>query len=349
VRLERPRADAFVSIDGAHSRRGKAFTVAGHSPLLDRLIHESHRNSGAPSLSAAVFRHGTLLHLTCCGNAHPETLYQTASLGKHFTAALALLLAARGDGPALDAPVARHLPELPRAWTGITLRHLLSHAAGIPDAGYDALDLSRDYTDSQLALAVGSGGELEFPPGSARTYSNAGYVLAGIAIGRSAGAFYGDLLRELIFDPLGMATATVNTPAAPVGHIRENSGTGLRSAPFVSPTLNRLADGGISLSILDLARWESALCSPFAAGVAEMFVETKLNNGRPSGYGLGWFLSDSDRGRVAEHDGLWQGFSTAMVRHLDEGLSAVVLADVEDLDAANLAHSLLAAVHLKEI
>ncbi|HEY2012027.1 MAG TPA: hypothetical protein VGH38_00945, partial [Bryobacteraceae bacterium] len=55
------------------------------------------------------------------------------------------------------------------------------------------------------------------------------------------------------------------------------------------------------------------------------------------------FLSTGDRGRIAEHDGGWQGFSTAMVRYLDAGVSAVVLADVADADATALAHGLAIA------
>jgi D-alanyl-D-alanine carboxypeptidase len=307
---------------------------------LDRLLSEWQNASGAPSLSAAVFRRGALLYAGCFGNSRPETIYQTASVGKHFTAALALLLAAHRDGPQLDASVARHLPELPEAWGGITLRHLLSHTAGIPDTGYDSLDLTCDYTDSQIVHAIASGGVLDFAPGTAWSYSNAGYVLAGIAIGRSAGAFYGDLLHEWIFTPLDMTTASANSPGAPVGYVRENGI--LSPAGFVSPTLNRLADGGLSLSLLDFARWEAALSSDWGARVAEMFVQARLATGEPSGYGLGWFLSLSDRGWVAEHDGSWQGFSTAMVRYLNEGFSAVVLADLDGFDAANLATKLVA-------
>jgi D-alanyl-D-alanine carboxypeptidase len=162
---------------------------------LNGLVHEWHCSYGARSLSVALFRHGVLLYAGYEGNAGPQTVYQTASLGKHFTAVLALLLSMHEHGPGLDMPVAQHLSELPAAWSGITLRHLLSHTAGVPAAGYDSLDLSRDYTDSDIASAIASGGILDFPPGTAWSYSNAGYVLAGIAIGRSAGAFYGDLLH----------------------------------------------------------------------------------------------------------------------------------------------------------
>jgi CubicO group peptidase (beta-lactamase class C family) len=259
-------------------------------------------------------------------------------MGKHFTAAVALLLRATGDLPGLDETITQFLPEVPANWNGITLRHLLSHTAGIPAVGYESLELSSDYSDTEIAHAIASGGELRFSPGTAWEYSNAGYVLAGLVIGRITGRFYGDLLREQIFLPLGMTTAGVTAPGAPPGYCRANG----RQIPasFVSPTLNRLADGGLTLSVLDLARWETALYNEWGHRVDEMFHETRLNSGAGCGYGLGWFLSSTGRGRVAEHDGGWQGYSTAMVRYLDESISAVVLANVADADAAGLAHAL---------
>jgi CubicO group peptidase (beta-lactamase class C family) len=259
-------------------------------------------------------------------------------MGKHFTAALALLLCASGELPGLDESITRVLPEVPSNWNGITLRNLLSHTAGIPAAGYESLELSTDYNDAEIAHAIASGGQLRFSPGTGWEYSNAGYVLAGLVIGRITGTFYGDWLRDRIFLPLGMTTAGVTLPSAPPGYCRDNGS--LIPAQFVSPTLNRLADGGLTLSVLDLAPWEAALCGEWRHRVGEMFNETRLNSGAGCGYGLGWFLSSTGRGRVAEHDGGWQGFSTAMVRYLDEGISAVVLANVEDADAAGLAHAL---------
>jgi CubicO group peptidase (beta-lactamase class C family) len=311
---------------------------------LDTIARQWQLASAAPCLSIGVFRRGSVIHGGCYGDSHTETIYQTASLGKHFTAALVLLLAERGERPGLDDAVAPHLPELPEAWGRITLRQLLSHTAGIPAAGYDSLDLACDYSDSQIVRAIVSDGVLDFPPGIAWRYSNAGYVLAGIAIGRRTGTFYGDLLRELIFHPLGMATATVNSPNAPVGYVLD--GGNLIPASFVSPTLNRLADGGLTLSLLDFARWEAALSRDWAARLGEMFIETNLTGGEPSGYGLGWFVSQSHHGKIAEHDGSWQGFSTSMIRYLDEGLSAVVLANLDGFDAGGLAAALIGAARV---
>ncbi|HEY2017277.1 MAG TPA: serine hydrolase domain-containing protein, partial [Bryobacteraceae bacterium] len=234
--------------------------------VFDRLAREWQAACGAPSLSIAVLRRGALLHAAGYGTGTSATIYQTASLGKHFTAALALLLAASNEGPALDRSIASYLPELPEAWTAVTMRQLLSHTAGIPAAGYDAVDLARDYTDAEIVRAILEGGPLDFQPGSAWSYSNAGYVLAGIAIGRSTGTFYGDLLRDRIFSPLGMTTAGVTGPSSPSGYVRD--GGTLAPAPYVSPTLNRLADGGLTLSVLDFASWEAALYHNWGDAVA---------------------------------------------------------------------------------
>jgi D-alanyl-D-alanine carboxypeptidase len=299
---------------------------------INELVRTWQVANGAPDVSVAIMRSGVLLHTVA-----PDTVHQTASLGKHFTAALALLLAESGEGPALDAPLSPYLPEV---LIPVTLRQLLSHTAGI-STDYFALDLARDYSDSEI-LEVVTASPLEFAPGQAWSYSNEGYLLAGIAIGRATGRFYGDLLRERIFAPLGMSTATVNTPDAPIGFVRET--WGLARADYISHSLNRLADGAISISVEDFLRWDAALWNHWAPCLDQMFVETRLNSGAPTGYGLGWFLGDAQQGRIAEHDGVWQGFSTAMVRYLDHGVSAVVLSNLEDADAPGLAHDLARAV-----
>jgi CubicO group peptidase (beta-lactamase class C family) len=281
--------------------------------------------SGAKIAAAAIVR-GDPVAEEYEGGAGPDTLFQTASVGKQFTAALALLLERSGELASLDSPVAPYLLELPHGWRGITMRALLSHTAGISDAGYDAIDLARDYADEEIVEAIVGEGGLASTPGSDWRYSNAGYVLAGIAVGRATGVFYGDLLRDRIFGPLGMTTARVNGPDAPVG----------KGGGYVSPSLNRLADGGVTVALSDLVRWEGALCGPWGGQVAAMFEEATLSRGAPCGYGLGWFIE----GRIAEHDGAWQGFSTAMVRHLDAGIAAVVLVDSPDIDARARAREL---------
>ena len=73
-------------------------------------------------------------------------------------------------------------------------------------------DWRRDYTESELVRSAAAQ-PLEFTPGDRESYSSTGYSLLGIIIHRVTGKFYGDVLREHLFRPLGMSTARVNSDA----------------------------------------------------------------------------------------------------------------------------------------
>ncbi len=118
---------------------------------LDPLIQAHMTRHNIPGLSVAVARRGSLLHAAGYGFAHLEhqtpatadTIYQTASVGKQFTAALVLLLAERGI-LAIDDPIAPHFNPSPPAWSNITVRHLLTHTTGISDQPFGQLNLRLD-------------------------------------------------------------------------------------------------------------------------------------------------------------------------------------------------------------
>jgi CubicO group peptidase (beta-lactamase class C family) len=325
--------------------------------LLDRLIDDFLSRYSIPGLSVAIARQGCLLHAAGYGFANlehrapatPGSIYQAASVGKQFTAALVLLLAERGL-LRLDDSIAPHFPPAPGAWSGITVRNLLTHTSGISDEGFGKLNLCLDYTDSQLVAAIAAE-PLDFAPGTAWSYSNCGYILLGILIARITGRFYGDLLAEAIFEPLDMTTARVISE----DHIIPNRAAGycldgalLRNQEYVSPTLNRTADGGLYVTVLDLAKWDRALhigaiLSP--ASREAMWTPVQLVSGASYPYGFGWSIATSPDGRLAEHQDEWQGFSTHFIRYLDRGLSIMVLSNLSGAPVSELSR-LLAALHL---
>ena len=140
--------------------------------------------------------------------ATDSTIYSVGSLTKPFTAAAIVLLSQQGKLK-LDDPVTQYLPEGKKVWSGVTIRHLLTHTSGVPQD--TTLDYSRDYTEAQL---VGSAAQpLLFTPGAMESYSSTGYSLLGIIIHRVTGQFWGDFVRQQIFQPLGMRTARVNSDA----------------------------------------------------------------------------------------------------------------------------------------
>jgi CubicO group peptidase (beta-lactamase class C family) len=200
----------------------------------------------------------------------PDTVFDLASLTKPLVGAgVALALADRGCF-SLDEEVTTWLPELEQFRAkGVTLRRLLAHTAGV--TGWRPV-----YTGAEgagdVVRAIGALG-LAAPPGSRFEYSDLGYILVGVALGRAAGAGIAELARDLIFEPCGL-TRTGYLPGGPAPDFavtEEGNAFERRMADWAG---------------LDFARWRTS----FHAG--------QVNDGNAH-YGLGG---------VSAHAGL---FSTA--------------------------------------
>ena len=310
---------------------------------VDRYIRAEVERQRIPGMSVAILRGDSVLLSRGYGYADLEhrvpatdsTVYQSASVGKQFTAALVLTLAREGK-LGLDEGIERYFPEAPPAWREITVRHLLTHTSGIPDYTEDAIDYRRDYTEDEL-LAMAVRLPLEFRPGESWSYSNTGYALLGFLVRRVTGRFYGDLLRERIFEPLGMRSARVISerdivPNRAAGY--ELLEGGIRNQEWIAPTINTTADGSLYFSVKDLVRWAVGLnhaTVPDSAGLAASWTPVRLRSGATYPYGFGWML-DHQRGRPRiGHTGSWQGFKTAIERYPESDLTVIALAN---LDAA---------------
>ena len=101
-----------------------------------------------------------------------------------------------------------------------------------------------------------------------------------------------------------------------------------KNQEWVSPALNRTADGSLYLTAHDLALWDLALYQNFPLKNEEKtlsWTPVKLNNGSTFDYGYGWFLSETNGHKNIEHGGAWQGFTTQISRYVDDHLSVIVL------------------------
>src|SRR5690606_26064265 len=115
--------------------------------VLDDAIERMMQSRQVPGLALVVVKDGRIVRAQGYGVASVElgapvtqdTVFQAASVGKTFTAALVLLLEKDGKLK-LDDPVSRHLDNTPKAWDGITIRHLLTHTSGLGDP-YTKIDL----------------------------------------------------------------------------------------------------------------------------------------------------------------------------------------------------------------
>ena len=305
---------------------------------IDRIVRQQMAENKIPGVSLAVLRHGKIVLLKSYGLANvehqapvkPETIFQSGSMGKQFTAAAVMILA-QENKLSLDDKISKYFPDAPASWKDITINHLLTHTSGLGDYPSE-IDLRRDYTEDEY-FASFKKAPLDFVPGSSWNYSNIGYATLGFLIRKVTGKYYGDFLQERIFKPLGMTTARVISEA----DIVPNRAAGyrlvrgeLKNQEWVSPATNSTADGSLYFSILDLAKWEAALYadSPLTQSSREkIWTPVKLNDGTTKDYGFGWHLANVHGHRLVFHGGAWQGFKTFIIRFLDTKLTIIFLAN----------------------
>src|SRR5262249_49574053 len=137
----------------------------------------------------------------------PETIFQSGSVGKQFTAMAVMMLVEDGK-IGLDDPITKYFEGAPESWQKIKVRNLLTHTSCLPDYTDEMVDFQKNYSEADL-VEYAKKLPLEFEPGEKWKYSNTGYVLLGVIIHKTSGQFYGDFLHDRVFVPLGMTTASI--------------------------------------------------------------------------------------------------------------------------------------------
>jgi len=339
--------------------------VQGDTTAINRYVQAEMERQRIPGLSLAVLQGDRVLLSRGYGLANVElhvpasdsTVYQSGSMGKQFTAALVEMLVVNGQ-LRLDDSIVRWLPEGRDVWRGITVRHLLTHTSGVPEYTDSTFDYRKDLTEDELVKFAASR-PLDFQPGERWSYSNTGYVLLGVLIHRVTGRFYGDVLRDSVFRPLGMTDSRVISEHDIVfnradGYQLEERG--LKNQEWVAPTLNTTADGALYFTVRDLIRWAVALNHRGMVGGALLdtaWTPVRLSDGATYPYGFGWGIFEQHGHLRIAHSGSWQGFKTVIARYPESGLTVIVLANLAQAQVsaiafgiAGIVDSTLAAPHL---
>jgi CubicO group peptidase (beta-lactamase class C family) len=324
-----PQADRVAAVDALMR------DYDGHVPGASVLVLKD----GEPLLRRSY----GLADLDSGSAATPATNYRLASVTKQFTAASILLLAQDGK-LSLDDPLKRWLPSLPKAADAVTLRQLLSHTSGLVDYEEHIPEgFAGQLHDADVLRILEGQDQTYFPPGSDYRYSNSGYALLALVVGRASGTDFASFLRERIFRPLHMDATVAHQDGADMV-ARRAYGYSLVDGRWQrtdqSQTSAVLGDGGIYSSIDDLARWDAALYDDrlFPAQVrAQMFAPaTTTDEPDVPHYGFGWRLN----GDSVWHSGESIGFRNVIVRWPAEHVTVIVLTNRNDPEPYRLALSI---------
>lgn len=322
---------------------------------VDAFVKSEMERQKIPGLALAIVKGGKPIIVKGYGTANlehgvavkPETIFQSGSVGKQFTATAVMLLVEDGK-IGLDEKIGKYLGDVPDSWKNITVRHLLSHTGGMTDYPPD-FDFRRDYTEDEL-LKRAKEVPVAFAPGEKWEYSNLGFVTLGIIISKVTGKFYGEFLQERIFKPLGMTTARIISEA----DIVPNRAAGyvlvkgeVKNQSWVAPSLNTTGDGPLYLTVLDMIRWDEALRNgkPLKKNSLDaMWSPIKLNSGATHPYGFGWAVRSVNGRRVVEHGGAWQGFKAQISRFVDDDLTVIMFANLAQTNQSKITNGIAAIV-----
>jgi len=307
----------------------------------------------APGCAAAVSLNGETVFEKAFGLADmefnvpntPQTIFESGSVAKQFTAAAIVLL--QQDGKlSLDDPVKKYIPELPDYGAPLTLRHLLNHTSGIRDWGtvlsltpagrgdrVISQDLALDVIIHQRAL--------DFTPGAEYSYTNSGYNLLAIIVERVSKQKFAAFLEERLFKPLGMKNSSIRddyqriVPGRAQAYARQGTGPWRLNMPF----MNVYGNGGMLTTVGDWMKWNVMLDSKSLGAPLVDALETRgvLNDGRKIAYALGLTVDTYKGLKDVSHGGSTAGYQTFLARYPDNKVSVGVMCNGTSPGAGGIA------------
>jgi CubicO group peptidase (beta-lactamase class C family) len=362
----------------AQSSGARPVAQAPVADAVDRVIDEAIHDRAFAGAAIGIAQNGRISLIRGYGLADLEqrvpvtekTVFRIGSVTKQFTAAAILKLADQGK-LAIDDPLAKYLPDFPRA-SEVTLRQLLSHTSGVssytnPAIVKDPTAGRKEWTtETMIAHIAGLQPGYEFEPGTGWSYSNSGYVLLGAVIEKVSGKPYRDFLKSEILDPVELFDTAVDDLAQIVPNrargydVGKDAPSGFANADFISMSAAGPA-GAMRSTVADLLKWHLAL---FGGRVlkpetlALMTAPAHLKDGRLSSlgrrppfwvpatteYGFGLFLDQIDGHQAIGHGGAINGFNTWMETFPDRQLTLVILANTSYPAAEHTGPKLAAAV-----
>ncbi len=331
------RSASAVPVDRAQPRSPSLVDYG----RLDSRIQTMMEEPGMVGLAVAVVEDGQIRFAkgygeTVAGSGDPvivSTIFRWASLSKGVAGDMVALLADEGK-LSLSDPVVRHAPTL-RLPGGnehrATVADLLTHRLGLYGHAHDPrLEDGEDpaYLRAHLATLQNI-----CSPGTCHAYQNVAFDAASEIVARATGLPYSEAVRQRLFEPLGMQSASmsrealVTSPSWARPHV---GGRNSRPVEVTEPYYRVPAAGGVNGSIVDLAKWmigqmgaapeilppavlESAH-APLAATPGELGRRRKYREriGRAF-YGLGWRWFDYAGHRAIGHHGGVRGYRSLIL------------------------------------
>ncbi|MBS1948143.1 MAG: serine hydrolase [Bacteroidetes bacterium] len=276
----------------------------------------------------------------------PNTVFQIGSITKQFTSAIILQLEEQHK-LSLQDKLSKYIPGYPRG-DSMTIENLLTHTSGIYNYTSDTAFMNNNATnpvklDSLIALFRGK--PLDFRPGEKFSYSNSGYILLGYIIEKVTGKPYFTVVKENIFNPLGMTRSGFDF----TGLKNPDKATGYFMLTVSHAVPAGIVDSSVSYSagamystVGDLYKWDRALYTDkiiHDSSMQKAFMPYKNK------YGYGWAIDSSYGKKVVMHQGSIFGFVSFMARIPSDQVCIILLDNKQSPGLAKMAENINAILN----
>jgi CubicO group peptidase (beta-lactamase class C family) len=287
-----------------------------------------------------------------------DTKFMVGSVSKPLTAMLMLIQVQKGL-IGLDKTIEDYLPEFKnKPAAKVTIKQLLSHTSGIPN--YDIIKdffprISRQHFTREDYIKVYMDSALAFEPGSRHFYSSWGYFTAGYLMERVTGKSYAALMKEDIFDKLGMKNSgsyqhTQIVPNRATGY--DYSFGGFTSSDFRDQS-NTMGTGDLYSTVEDLFTFHLAISNNTLLN-KQLTAEMLTPGMRPAEYGYGWYnknfkYTPSDSVASNFHLGMTDGFISFALRIPSTNSFVVFLSNSSPTDFFGIIGNLVKVLYNKPV
>lgn len=317
------------------------------SALVDQRL--ANDRTGA-CMAVAVLDKGAVSRAFRCAKAGDaarigaDSAFEIGSVSKTMTSTLLAELILQGKG-SLDDPLSAWLPEgtaVPEfEGQPILLRHVVTHTSGLPalPSRMGTPNPANPYaalTPDDLLASLGDA-SLSRAPGTQFEYSNFASMVLSLAVARRAGVDFETLLRQRLFEPLGMKGAHVGLARRPEG-VRAAGGHTANGLPTPAWTFagDLAGVGGVRATLDDMVRYVQANLDPSATPLAEAIelAQTPLSEQPPMA--MNWMLLPVAGRTVLVHEGGTGGFSSFVSVDREAQRGVVILSDTSWSAVGNL-------------
>ena len=312
--------------------------------MIASIVNQARSESNVPGASVAVVQNGEVVQqlnygVSDRGTERPvtdSTIFQLASATKMFAGTAVMMLVEEGR-LSLDDSVHTHLPSLPDAWRGVTIRQAMSHTSGLPSLIDPKTGDLRGGSTMTAAWWAVQEKPLRDTSTTTWRYNQTGFEIVRRIIERVSGQSWEAFAEDRIFAPAGMeSTFFVGQPAPDSSRLATPYREEYEAFDFAEAYEYYIPTAaGLFSTAGDLARFATALSGGRLLGASareQMWTSVPFDESTIDaieGYGIGWTVDAQDGHRRVWHSG---GGKAALMHYPDDDLTVILLTNRAGFD-----------------